>query len=188
MKKLQLFFLFLLLFPSTVILGSNFQVEDSSEILQQINHITIAVNEENEILFEEEVTQLEKLKGQITEKIDFFVEKGFEIPTVTVRVFETTPEEILENIKAEIKKTSIDYVDVQRIKKVKELQVTDSIIAKYRTIISTWKNQSAEERKFTKEDVHFVREVYQKMNFNQFIRAGKLPSFVPKVEELDSIH
>ena len=171
-----------------MIFGTDFHMEESSEIIQQINHITITVNEENGILFEEQVTQLEKLKGQITEKIDFFVEKGFDIPTITVRVFETTPEVILENIQAEIKKTSIEYVDVQRIRKVKELQVTDSIIAKYRTIISTWKNQSAEERKFTKEDVKFVREVYQKMNFNQLIRAGKLPAFVPKVEDLDSIH
>lgn len=187
MRMLRLIILLVMILPSTVVNGSNFSMDECLEAFQQINHITITVNEVNEILFEEEVTQLEKLNTQITEKVDFFVEKGFGKPTVTIRVFEATPSAILENIKAEIRKTSIEFVDVQKIKKVEKLQVTDSIIAKYQKIISTWKSQNPEQRIFKKEEVQFVREVYKKMNFNQLMRAGKLPSFVPKVAELDSI-
>ncbi|HIB36346.1 hypothetical protein [Mesonia sp.] len=184
-----LVFVSLTLFSSLKMLGVNSAEINSIEI-QQINQIIISVDESGAILFNEEKTELSSLEKQISDRIDFFVEKGFDKPTVTIRIFEDTSTEILENIKAEVRKTSIEFLDIQQTKKVeKKVEEVDSLdIQKYKKIITAWKQQNETDRTFNKADVEFVRNVYKRMNFNQMMRAGKLPSFVPKVEELDTIN
>lgn len=189
MDVIRIIFICLFLFSSVYKLEAR-SFEEKSGVVQQINQIIISVNEDGLLFFNEIETDLDLLEKQISDKIDFFVENGFDKPTVTIRLFEETSDKILEDIKVEVRKTSIEFIDIQHTKKIeKKAGEVDSLdIQKYRSIINKWKSQPNHQRSFSKEDVEFVRNIYKRMNFNQMMHAGKLPSYVPKVEDLDTIN
>jgi len=140
----------------------------------------------NQILLNEKQVELVNLSPKI-DSIFYKLNKEEQInTTLTIKTFESTPKSLLNQIKREIKKTQISLADIQIRKQISVKKVTDSMFVKYNRLVKAWKDQNAEERIFTKEDVLFTREVYKKMDFKQMIKAEKFPSFIPKVEELEN--
>jgi len=181
-SKLTLFLFFVGICSSTfahTVFGS----ENNSFF--QINQIVVEVDMNNQILLNEKQVELENLSPKI-DSLFYKLNKEDQVnTTLTIKTFESTPKSLLNQIKREIKKTQISLADIQIRKQVSVKKVTDSMFVKYNRLVKGWKDQNAEERIFTKEDVLFTREVYKKMDFKQMIKAEKFPSFIPKIDELE---
>ena len=132
--------------------------------------------------------ELSEIPAKVKAVVDKFKEKGFEVNSLTIKAFDGTSSELLSDIKAEVRKTTITYIDVQIRKQVSVKKVSEEMLERYNNLIKTWKEQAPEDRVYSRENIEFVIEVSSKMDFNQMIKAQKLPGFLPNVEELDTIN
>ena len=180
-----LFFVSQMLFADTNLLFEN-EIPQSDR--QQINFAVIDIDEAENIFFNEKPVELSEIPAKVKAVVDKFKEKGFEVNSLTIQAFDGTSSELLSEIKAEVRKTTITYIDVQIRKQVSVKKVSEEILERYNNLIKTWKEQAPEDRVYSRENIEFVIEVSSKMDFNQMIKAQKLPGFLPNVEELDTIN
>ena len=180
-----LFFVSQMLFADTNFLFEN-EIPQSDR--QQINFAVIDIDESENIFFNEKPVELSEIPAKVKAVVDKFKEKGFEVNSLTIKAFDGTSSELLNQIKAEVRKTTITYIDVQIRKQVSVKKVSEEMLERYNNLIKTWKEQAPEDRVYSRENIEFVIEVSSKMDFNQMIKAQKLPGFLPNVEELDTIN
>ena len=180
-----LFFVSQMLFADTNLLFEN-EIPQSDR--QQINFAVIDIDEAENIFFNEKPVELSEIPAKVKAVVDKFKEKGFEVNSLTIQAFDGTSSELLSEIKAEVRKTTITYIDVQIRKQVSVKKVSEEMLERYNNLIKTWKEQAPEDRVYSRENIEFVIEVSSKMDFNQMIKAQKLPGFLPNVEELDTIN
>ena len=180
-----LFFVSQMLFADTNFLFEN-EIPQSDR--QQINFAVIDIDEAENIFFNEKPVELSEIPAKVKAVVDKFKEKGFEVNSLTIKAFDKTPYYLIDKIKAEVRKTTITYIDVQIRKQVSVKKVSEEMLERYNNLIKTWKEQAPEDRVYSRENIEFVIEVSSKMDFNQMIKAQKLPGFLPNVEELDTIN
>ena len=180
-----LFFVSQMLFADTNLLFEN-EIPQSDR--QQINFAVIDIDEAENIFFNEKPVELSEIPAKVKAVVDKFKEKGFEVNSLTIKAFDKTPYYLIDKIKAEVRKTTITYIDVQIRKQVSVKKVSEEMLERYNNLIKTWKEQAPEDRVYSRENIEFVIEVSSKMDFNQMIKAQKLPGFLPNVEELDTIN
>lgn len=180
-----LFFVSQMLFADTNLLFEN---EIPLSDRQQINFAVIDIDEAENIFFNEKPVELSEIPAKVKAVVDKFKEKGFEVNSLTIKAFDKTPYYLIDKIKAEVRKTTITYIDVQIRKQVSVKKVSEEMLERYNNLIKTWKEQAPEDRVYSRENIEFVIEVSSKMDFNQMIKAQKLPGFLPNVEELDTIN
>ena len=180
-----LFFVSQMLFADTNLLFEN-EIPQSDR--QQINFAVIDIDEAENIFFNEKPVELSEIPAKVKAVVDKFKEKGFDVNSLTIKAFDGTSSELLNQIKAEVRKTTITYIDVQIRKQVSVKKVSEEMLERYNNLIKTWKEQAPEDRVYSRENIEFVIEVSSKMDFNQMIKAQKLPGFLPNVEELDTIN
>ena len=180
-----LFFVSQMLFADTNLLFEN-EIPQSDR--QQINFAVIDIDESENIFFNEKPVELSEIPAKVKAVVDKFKEKGFEVNSLTIKAFDKTPYYLIDKIKAEVRKTTITYIDVQIRKQVSVKKVSEEMLERYNNLIKTWKEQAPEDRVYSRENIEFVIEVSSKMDFNQMIKAQKLPGFLPNVEELDTIN
>lgn len=187
-KKLILFLFVTTIFISATNSSAKARFNNSALVFQQMNFAIIEIDENDSLYFNDKPIQLEDISVKVNEVKERLKKKGFEMNSLTIKTYKTSSEETVNLIKKEVKKTDVKFIDVQVRELVSSKKVTDSMLVKYNKLISNWKNQSPENRVFTKEDVDFVRKVSKNMDFDQMIKAQKLPGFIPKIEELDSLN
>ena len=145
------------------------------------NTTQIEVDSEQIIKADNMVINLDSLASSINLKLKSYQQEDLDVHTANIEVSTNTTNEFIEKIKTEIKKTPIQFTNVQRsiVTNFSESgPVTEEMITQYNTLIEGWNNQAEEDRYYRKIELNYVENIHQRMTFKQQVKAKKLPGYL----------
>ena len=159
----------------------NFQVSNAQTDSLEQNLTKINVDNEQAIQIDNAAVILDSLGIIINNKLQNYKQEDLDVHTANIEVSTNTTNEFIEKIKAEIQKTPIQFINVQRsvITNFSESgPVTQEMIEQYNTLIDGWENLDEDERYFRKIELNYVENIHQRMTFQQQVKAKKLPGYL----------
>jgi hypothetical protein len=121
----------------------------------------------------------------LNKRINRLPEDEQRFQSVTISLDVSISDNFLDQVKEEIKKTPVRFLNVQRsiISNYNQNNpITDAMINQYNTLILGWNAKEEHERFYRKIELDFVEGVSKRMSFQQQLKAEKLPGYLPFVK------
>lgn len=162
------------------------QVSYAQQKASDKNLTEITVSNDGELTLDGQQVVLDSLAVQINKKLKSYNPEDLAIQTADIVVSSNTTLQNIQKIKDEVKKTPIQFTNVQRsivANYSKSGPVTEEMIEQYNTLIEDWNKLDEDERYFRKIELNYVENIHQRMTFQQQVKAKKLPGYLYFVKE-----
>jgi len=147
--------------------------------------IVIRLTEEGLVFLNDKQVSVNFLAEKISELQRSLPSDSPDTYTATIIVMEGAPQELIDEVKKQIKKTKINIINLQKKREVAQQTsvISENKIAVYDSLVRYWKSIPEKERDLKAKDLNLVEFIYNNMSFEQRIHAEKLPDFLPFVTE-----